>query len=314
MAVALGDTPHVQPTEMNESTEAKNFHPEPSSCPVPSYLDEDEDLNMSSNSAMTTKELQEFWRNVKNPKKPVKLLFEIPSARIEEQQLSKYVMYKIVVIKSGSYDDKKVSIERRYSDFERLHQNLLKDFSEEMEGIFLPRKRLTSNFNPEAIRERKAAFKEYLGSLYSFKCIRWSFTFMAFFTRPELKEAHSCLRGGDYAKAAQLLLPVIDLHEKVTQHNPKLLVPTLCALLICYKDMEDSPKAFEVGERALSLLCRNRKHRYKCPLLVAQIDLGYELGFDITDLQAELSEIQATQLNEVSLLSLKELVIQEFTD
>lgn len=41
---------------------------------------------------MTTKELQEYWRAVKSQRKPVKLLFEIPSTRTVEHYPSRYVV------------------------------------------------------------------------------------------------------------------------------------------------------------------------------------------------------------------------------
>ncbi|XP_033897277.2 sorting nexin-20 [Acipenser ruthenus] len=274
----------------------------------------DGDVSPSSSSSMTTKELQEYWRAVKSQRKPVKLLFEIPSTRTVEHYPSRYVVYKIVIIKSGSYDDKKVSIERRYTDFERLHQNLLKDFSEELEDLLFPRKRMTCNFTQENINERRMAFQEYLGTLYGMKCIRRSEAFMAFFTHPELKQAHGCLRGGQYAKALGLLEQINVLQEKLTQHSPALRVPTLCALLVCHKDLEDITSACQVGEEALSLLARNKRHRYKCALLDTLVDLGYELGHDVTHLQDELSEIKEAQKMQTAQLSLKELVVQEFVD
>lgn len=49
-----------------------------------------------SSSCMTTKELQQHWGAVKHRLKPVKLLFEIPSARTIAQHLSKYVVSSIL--------------------------------------------------------------------------------------------------------------------------------------------------------------------------------------------------------------------------
>ncbi|PNI64052.1 SNX20 isoform 3 [Pan troglodytes] len=46
---------------------------------------------LSSNSSMTTRELQQYWQNEKCRWKHVKLLFEIASARIEERRVSKFV-------------------------------------------------------------------------------------------------------------------------------------------------------------------------------------------------------------------------------
>uniref|UniRef100_A0A8D2E261 Sorting nexin 20 n=1 Tax=Sciurus vulgaris TaxID=55149 RepID=A0A8D2E261_SCIVU len=47
--------------------------------------------SQSSNSNMTTRELQAYWQNEKGRWKHVKLLFEISSARIEERTISKFV-------------------------------------------------------------------------------------------------------------------------------------------------------------------------------------------------------------------------------
>lgn len=52
----------------------------------------DADSSPSPNSSMTTRELQEYWRNEKCCWKPVKLLFEVASARIEEGKASKFVV------------------------------------------------------------------------------------------------------------------------------------------------------------------------------------------------------------------------------
>uniref|UniRef100_G3QYM1 Sorting nexin 20 n=1 Tax=Gorilla gorilla gorilla TaxID=9595 RepID=G3QYM1_GORGO len=62
-------------------------------CPGPDrHLDTHSGL--SSNSSMTTRELQQYWQNEKCHWKHVKLLFEIASARIEERKVSKFVMGK----------------------------------------------------------------------------------------------------------------------------------------------------------------------------------------------------------------------------
>ncbi|XP_042732881.1 sorting nexin-20 isoform X2 [Lagopus leucura] len=214
--------------------------------------DQDSKASLHPNSSMTTKELQEYWRNEKSQCRQVKLLFEIPSTRIVEHHLSKYVMYKIIILQTGSFDSSKSVIERRYSDFEKLHRNLLEDFSEEMEDMTFPKKALTGNFTDEIINERKLAFKDYLRLLYSMKYIRRSKKFIDFLTKPELQEAYGCLRGGQYNKALEILLEVIGLQERLTRGNPVATVPTLCAVVVCHKDLGNAASAFEYGEKALS--------------------------------------------------------------
>uniref|UniRef100_A0A6I8PLH6 PX domain-containing protein n=1 Tax=Ornithorhynchus anatinus TaxID=9258 RepID=A0A6I8PLH6_ORNAN len=265
----------------------------------------------SPNSSMTTKELQEYWKNEKCYRKPVKLLFEIASARIAENNFSKFVMYKIVIVQTGSFDGNKAVVERRYSDFEKLHKNLLKDFSEEMEDIVFPKKHLTGNFTAEMISERKLAFKDYLRLLYSMQYIRRARAFTDFLTRAELEEAYSCLRAGQYTKALDIFFQVVPLQEKLTHHHPALLVPSLCAMLVCHRDLERPLEAYAVGERALLLLQGRGGHRYYTPLLEAMIHLAYQLGKDFVSLQEKLEESQLRKIP-AKMVTLKELTVREY--
>ncbi|KAL0968599.1 hypothetical protein UPYG_G00269030 [Umbra pygmaea] len=276
--------------------------------------DQDDLCSGSSSSCMTTKELQQHWKLVKQRLKPVKLLFEIPSTRIIEQPHSKYVAYQIVVIRSGSFDAQRVSIERRYSDFARFHQQLLQDFSEELDEVTLPRKILTRNFNPECIWERRMALRDYLAQIYTIRCVRHSHHFLEFFTDPEQRQAHSLLRAGQFEPAVALLEKVLELQEKLGGwQSPVLLVPTLCALVVCQRDLDETEAAFTTGQRALQVVRRYGVKRYRGPLLEMMVDLGYQLGRPVAQLQEELVQVRDAERGLVSIRSLKELVVQEFT-
>lgn len=220
-------------------------------------------------------------------------------------------MYQIIIIQTGSFDSNKSAIERRYSDFERLHDNLLEEFYDELEDVTFPKKCLTGNFTDETILERKLAFQDYLRTLYSMEYVRTSRMFINFLIRPELVEAYSCLRGGKYTKALEIFLEVGALQEKLTKHRPVLLVPTVCAILVCHKDLEDSRSAYEFGEKALLRLHKYPGHRYYMPLLEAMISLAYELGKDFLSLQEKLEERKAKKGLQ-KLVTLKELVVQEY--
>ncbi|XP_045298677.1 sorting nexin-20 isoform X1 [Leopardus geoffroyi] len=265
----------------------------------------------SPNSSMTTGELQEYWRKEKRGWRRVKLLFEVASARIEERKVSKFVMYQIVVIQTGSFDSNKAVLERRYSDFETLQKNLLKTFREEIEDVVFPKKHLMGNFTEEMISERKLAFKEYLSLLYAIRCVRRSREFIDFLTRPELREAFGCLRGGQYTRALDILVRVVPLQEKLTAHCPVMVVPALCAMLVCHRDLERPAEAFAVGERALQCLQAREGHRYYAPLLDAMIRLAYTLGRDFISLQKRLQESQLRKPTPWG-LTLKELTVREY--
>ncbi|XP_011246805.1 sorting nexin-20 isoform X2 [Mus musculus] len=252
-------------------------------CPGP----EEAQDGPSSNSSMTTRELQEHWQKEKSRWKHVRLLFEIASARIEERKVSKFVMYQVVVIQTGSFDSDKAVVERRYSDFERLQKALLKRFGPELEDVAFPRKRLTGNLSAETICERRRELREYLRLLYAVRAVRRSREFLDFLTRPELREAFGCLRAGQYARALELLGRALPLQEKLTAHCPSAAVP------------------------ALRCLRTRENHRYYAPLLDAMVRLAYALGKDFAALQSRLDENQLRRPTHRD-ATLKELTVREY--
>lgn len=252
-------------------------------------------------------------RAVKQQERPVRLLFEIPSARIIQESLSKYVVYEVVVMRSGSFESRRVSVERRYTDFCRFHQQLLEEFSEELEDIVLPRKHLTRNFSPEIMTERRLALQDYLAKLYAVRCVRYSRHFEKFFTEPEQRRAHSLLRAGQFSLALEQLKSVLEIQEKLAPwQNATLLVPTLCTLAVCYRDLEEPEQAFAAAQRALPPVRRYGLKNYRAPLLDLLVDLGYQLGLPVAQLQDELTVLRDAERGLVSFCSLKELVVQEF--
>ncbi len=102
------------------------------------------------------------------------------------------------------------------------------------------------------------------------------------------------------------------LQEKLSSHNPTLVVPTLCAILVCQRDLEDFDAAFQTGRRALPTVRRYKLRQYQGPLLEALVDLGYSLGLPVAQLQDELAREQDSPNGQVSDMSLKELVVHEF--
>ncbi|KAM9351711.1 sorting nexin-20 [Symphorus nematophorus] len=267
-----------------------------------------------SGSSLTTKELQQNWREVKKRQRPLRLLFEIPATRIIEHTLSRYVVYEVVVMRSGSFDSRRVSVERRYSDFSRFHHKLLEEFEEELEEVVLPRKLLTGNFSPEIISERRLSLQDYLAKLYAVRGVRRSPHFPEFFTEQEQKRAHSLLRAGQFQAAVEQLQTVLEIQEKLLPwQKPTLIVPTLCALAVCQRDLDQPEKAFAVAQRALPPVRRYGLKHHRAALLDLLVDLGYQLGRPVAQLQEELTVLRDAERGEASPRSLKELVVHEFT-
>ncbi|XP_058501303.1 sorting nexin-20 [Solea solea] len=263
-------------------------------------------------SSLTTKQLQENLRAVKRQQRPLRLLFEIPTSRIIEQTLSKHVVYEVVVLRSGSFDSRRSSVERRYSDFLRFHHKLLQEFSDELEEVLLPRKLFTGNFCPEVIAERRAALQDYLARVYDVRCVRRSSHFATFFTEREQQLAHALLRGGQFEAALEQLQLVLEMEEKLLPwQSPALVVPTLSALAVCYRDLERAEQAFAAAQRALPVVRRYGLDRHRVALLDLLVDVGYELGRPVAQVQEELMRLKDTERGQVS-HSLKELVVQQF--
>ncbi|KAJ0069887.1 hypothetical protein NL108_016049 [Boleophthalmus pectinirostris] len=266
-------------------------------------------------SSLTTKELQQNWREEKRQERPRWLLFELPSHRVRETVFSRHVVYEIVIMRSGSFDSHRVSIERRYSDFAKLHQTLLDEFQEELDEILLPKKLLTGNFNPEQLLERRLALQDYIAKLYAKRCVRYSEHFANFFTHQEMKKAHNLLRAGQFTQSLELLQLVLEIQEKLAPwQSPTFMVPTLAALAVCHRDLEKPEEAYESAHRALPAVRRYRLNamEYHAPLLQMLVDLGYSLGRPVGQMQEELMALRDAERGRVDTRSLKEIVVHKF--
>lgn len=264
-------------------------------------------------SNMTTKELQQNWSEEKRRQRPHKLLFEVPLYRVIETAFSKHVVYQVVIMRSGSFDSHRVSVERRYSDFFKLHQTLLKEFDEELDEIILPRKLLTGNFNPECLLERRVALQDYIAKLYAKRCVRYSIYFADFFTNPEMKKAHNLLRAGQFKQCLQLLQLVLEIQEKLAPwQSATLTVHTLAALAVCYRDLDELEESYATMYRALPAVRRYGLKEYRAPLLQMLVDVGYALGRPVAQVQDELLTVRDAERGRVDTRSLKEVVVHKF--
>lgn len=224
-----------------------------------------------------------------------------------------FQVYEVVVMRCGSFDSHRVSVERRYSDFCRFHHKLQEEFAEELEDVVLPPKLLTGNFCPESILERRLALQDYLATLFATRCVRQSRLLTEFFTEQEQKRALRFLRAGQFKVALEQLRTVLEIQEKLAPwQKPILVLPTLSAIAVCHRDLEEPEQAFAAAHRALPPARRYGLKDIRAALLDLLVDLGYELGRPVAQLQDELTELRDAERGRASSRSLKELVIREF--
>lgn len=217
-------------------------------------------------------------------------------------------------MRSGSFDSHRVSVERRYNDFAHFHHKLLEEFKEELEDVVLPRKLLKGNFSPEIISERRLSLQDYLAKLFATPCVRHSPLFPVFFTQQEQRQAHSLVRAGQFQQALLQLQTILQIQEKMLPwQKPTLTVPTLAALAVCHRDLEELGQAVAAAQRALPPVRRYKLKHYRAALLELLVDLGYQLGHPVAQLQEELTVLREAERGEISSRSLKEIVVHEFT-
>ncbi|XP_026776082.2 sorting nexin-21 [Pangasianodon hypophthalmus] len=271
-------------------------------------------------SSMLTRQLQESWRNLRTRCVLEKLLFEVTDASVVQEANSKYVLYTIHVIHSGTFDKTPAVIARRYTDFERLHQLLRRHHREAMEGVHFPRKKLRRNFAAETIGKRSRAFEQYLSHLHSLTEVRASPAFLEFFYLGELRTGQTLVRAGRYEEALGTLVNALRLQEKLDSPQKTHRLFTLSAVASCYQELERLSEAQEHCEHALNKLVpsidmqkiqQKQLHPLLVPLLQANVRLSWKISKDKRRWEALLHEIQELGVDVENQPDLKECIVKE---
>uniref|UniRef100_A0A8C0QCH9 Sorting nexin family member 21 n=1 Tax=Canis lupus familiaris TaxID=9615 RepID=A0A8C0QCH9_CANLF len=263
------------------------------------------------------RQLQDFWKKSRNTLVPQRLLFEVTSANVVKDPPSKYVpqLYTLAVMGPGPPSRQPAQISRRYSDFERLHRNLQRQFRGPMAAISFPRKRLRRNFTAETIARRSRAFEQFLSHLQAVPELRQAPDLQDFFVLPELRRAQSLTCTGLYHEALALWANAWQLQTQLgTPLGPDRPLLTLAGLAVCHQELEDPGEARACCERALQLLGDKNPHPLLAPFLEAHVRLSWRLGLDKRQSEARLQALQEAGLTPTPPPSLKELLIKEVLD
>ncbi|XP_048872248.1 sorting nexin-21 [Brienomyrus brachyistius] len=274
--------------------------------------------------SLLTRQLQESWRNLRSRNLPEKLVFEVTDASVVQEGTSKYVLYTIHVIQSGTFDKTPAVIARRYTDFARLHSRLRHHHGEEMVGVCFPRKKLRRNFVAETIAKRSRAFEQYLAHLHSLPDLRQSPIFLQFFYLGDMRAGQMLLRAGQYREALGTLQNALRLQEKLgcqQLQDPQQRthwIFNLLALVACFQELEQLGEAQEHCDRALQdltpsqdALQQQQFHPLLIPLLQANVRLSWKISKDKRRWEALLQELQDRGVDVVNQPSLKEYLTKE---
>lgn len=220
--------------------------------------------------------------------------------------------YTILVLKGPGISTAEAAIQRRYSDFERLHSSLKKRYSNELREISFPKKILTGNFKAETIAQRSRAFEQYLCHVYSISALRLSSEFISFFYEDDLRKAYDYLREKNYQKSLPILKSSLLLQQRLQGESHSEVLATLCALIAVHAELEQDEVAQSFADAAFQCLENDDRSLYLPSLLQLSIRLCWKLGKDKKDLEARQQRLKDNGLNVDNIPPLISVVKERF--
>lgn len=236
------------------------------------------------------------------------LYFEIPFARVlppnndGASNGKKYVVYDVSVCQVTSDPNPIVTIiERRYTHFLKLYDDLRKEHPQFIQGINFPKKVLVGNFSGELIGERSEAFESLLDYIVTVPSLRDSDHFLDFLQGDELKKACQLLDERRNEFAVPILENTFRVLNKVYLDKSKCVLLLLCRLVAaCTTSPIPHPLAEQWAELAL------RRYEHVCdadllvlyiPLLQTCLHLWWQRGRDRTLLEERLDQMAKKGIN-----------------
>ncbi|XP_069507328.1 sorting nexin-21 isoform X2 [Ambystoma mexicanum] len=261
---------------------------------------------------LLTKQLQETWRKSHVRAIPQRLAFDVTDASVVRDKASRYVVYTIYLIKTGTYDQNPAIIYRRFSDFEKLNRRLRRLYHEEMQDLVFPRKRLRKNFAAETIAKRSRAFEDFLSHISSIPDICRCSDFLEFFYLRDLQVAQKLTRTGFYQPALAMWTNAWRLQDKLgASGTSQHVLLNLAGLTVCHQELDQLLEAQEFCQQAVQRLESQNTHPLLPAFLRAHIHLSWKVGKDKRQSEARLQQLPDTEAIDQKGPSLKELLTKE---
>ncbi|XP_077983442.1 sorting nexin-21-like [Glandiceps talaboti] len=240
-------------------------------------------------------------------------LFEVVATKtVAEGHTTKYVVYTVAVVRNIGTDSSQALIERRYSEFHRLNNQLRRRYPELMQNVAFPKKTITGNFKLQTIAERSRAFEQFLSHIFSFEEVRATPEFEEFFYNRDLKLAYHYISVGEYQEAIPLLQNGLHLQEKILGESHSCVIETLCALVVTYCHIESDAHAHSYAKAALDLINDDDRNIFLVPLVQTMIGICWRIGKDKRHLESQLSRHVNDAIDAESRPQLQELVMMRF--
>uniref|UniRef100_A0A8C7YRT9 Sorting nexin family member 21 n=1 Tax=Oryzias sinensis TaxID=183150 RepID=A0A8C7YRT9_9TELE len=193
-------------------------------------------------------------------------------------------------IQSGGSDKTPAVITRRYSDFQRLHATLRRNYGDQMERVCFPRKKLRRNFAAETIAVRSRAFEQYLSHLCSISALRGALCVRQFFYLNDLQAGQSAC----FQEALGPLLNAKRLQSKLGW---------TMGLLCCFQEVGQLEEARDHCDHALLL-------PLLLPLLRVVVRLSWQTGKDKRQWEELLQHLEEQQAGLDNHPTIQEFLVQ----
>ncbi len=188
-------------------------------------------------------------------------------------------------------------IERRYSDFVFVYENILKNFHPSILGDFMfPKKVLIGNFKAEVITERTEAFHRFLNLIANCDNLLYSEYFYSFLSSEEHNEAVSHIKLGRFEEAVPLLESLFAVQERLLTISSVHVLQCLCELVASLHAARRYELALSyalVAARSLELSGGHPEaEAVRVPFLKTASALSGALGHDRRPYDRQLSELR----------------------
>ncbi|CAD5121836.1 DgyrCDS10306 [Dimorphilus gyrociliatus] len=245
---------------------------------------------------------------------PFNLRFDVIAANIVREGPSKFVVYSICLFESARERPQNITIERRYSQIERLNQSLRKRFPHVMTHIAFPEKHFIGNFRNQVIASRSRAFEQFLTHVSSIDNLRQSDEFNRFFYGSDLRKACKLMKIEHYKEAIPLLQSVAVLQRKLIGGTSFLFQTTLSAIVACCSEAEENDLGAHYARLALKSINNNCNCPLLPPLLETTIRIYWKSGEEKRELEEELKSLQdrgvTSKIRKLHEISLEHLICQ----
>eukprot|EP00794_Sanderia_malayensis_P018588 gene18588-20454_t len=246
------------------------------------------------------------------PTEDMVVKFDVLNHRVVQEGKQKYVLYTVIVMEVPKLDIDQAIIERRYSDFLKLHQGIRKQCPNAIKEAQFPKKELFGNYDKTLLERRGRKFEKYLRYIFHQQGVRHCPAFKEFFYVRHLRNAAACLCSEDYPECLEQYRVGLQLQRKLHDSAGEITA-TLCGLVEVCRVQRLIVEGEKYATQALEILQYNVDNAYLLPLIKVTIDLRCKLKIDFNFLHSKLREVESrTRFDLDSPVTLRELAVKRY--